>query len=131
MSIIGDIAAIVTLSGKARELAAQTKNLELRKMLVDLEEKLIEFRAELVTLKGQNVELQEENVRLKDELKKASAPPEVTFKDGVYFAADGSGPYCPTCWENDKKLIHITPMDGRTARLVGFKYRCSLCKAHA
>ena len=63
--------------GKAKQLADQMKNLEMKEVIVDLHGKLLDLKDEIN-------KLQEENTHLTEELKKVSAPPEVTLKDSMY-----------------------------------------------
>lgn len=81
MSIVGDITGVITLVGKAKALADQLKNLELKEVIVDLQGKLLDLKEKIN-------QLREENTRLTEELKRASAPAEVTLKDGMYYKGD-------------------------------------------
>ena len=81
MGIVSEISGVIGLAQKAKQLADDLKNLELKEVIVDLQGKLLDLKQEII-------ELREENARLTEEVKRASTPPEVTLKDGVYYKGD-------------------------------------------
>ena len=121
MDIIGNITGVINLAVKAKALADKTRNLDLKEAIIDLQSQLID-------LKSQIVELREENQLLKEEVKKAKAPAEVIVRDGVYYKADGDGPFCTGCYDSKGKFSRITELNS-LYRSIG-KWRCPVCQAH-
>ena len=65
----------------------------------------------------QILELQKENEMLKKEnkelQKKLEFQDDVEYKNNAYWKkSDGDGPYCPRCWDGDKKLMRMTTKVG-------------------
>ena len=121
MSIAGDITSVISLVGKAKTLADQLKNLELKEVIVDLQGKLLDLKEEIN-------QLREENARLTEELKRASAPPEVTLKEGMYYKGD-DGPFCTACHDNNGKLIRLVEANHPERRMMGIRRKCPVCEA--
>lgn len=53
---------------------------------------------------------------------------EVVVKQGVYWKADGDGPFCTACYDTDKKFIRLTEFTGHFTAFG--KWKCNVCKAH-
>lgn len=85
---------------KALEIANELKNIELKEAILELKEKIIELREENITLKEQLKEKQKYNMQ---------------FIDNYYWdiKEDGSkvGPYCPACWDGDRKPVRMQQSD--------------------
>jgi hypothetical protein len=122
MSVLGDIAGAIGLVKQAKELADQLKNLELKQVIVDLQGKLLDLKEEIN-------ELREENARLTEEVKRASVPPEVTLKDGMYYKGD-DGPFCTSCHDSGGKSIRLIEANRPEQQLMGIQRKCPVCKAH-
>ena len=79
-----------------KEIADITQNIELKSLIVDL--------------KSEILELKEENQNLKEELSKIQDI-DLIFENCVYWKInqDGvkDGPFCPVCWDKDKKLVRL------------------------
>jgi hypothetical protein len=61
-------------------------------------------------------------------LKRASAPPEVTLKDGMYYKGD-DGPFCTACHDTNGKLIRLIEAAHFEQRVAGFRRKCPVCQA--
>jgi hypothetical protein len=87
--------------------------LETAKDVYDLAKKgmTIEFQEKLMELREQALELQEENQKLRmrvAELEgKTKRRDEMQFRPPYYFRIGDKIPFCPTCWENEEKAIHM------------------------
>jgi hypothetical protein len=72
-------------------------------------------------------ELTGENARLKGDPERATAPPEVESRDGMYFRKDGAGPYCTACRDERGKMNRVTEPPPALRKLGG--WRCPTCHA--
>lgn len=94
--------------GSIIELAKDAYELAKKGMTVELQERIMEVRE-------QAIELQEENLKLRTELLalKTAAEEEKTLEwdEQIYWKKlpddNKDGPYCPTCWDNGKKLVRL------------------------
>jgi hypothetical protein len=92
MSAIPGYKDIVDLIKKGATFEAQEKIMELREACMTLEN-------EVHTLKKTVRDL-EEALRFKEAL---------SFQPPFYFMKDDAHPFCPRCWEKDRRGIHIGP----------------------
>ena len=79
------------------ELAKKTNNLELTKKVVELEEQINTLSREKRTIEGQVAELQST----------LSFSKVLSFKTPFFYAEGEPVPYCPNCWEGNRKSIHL------------------------
>ena len=100
--------------------------------IVDLLKKgaTLEAQERIMELREATILLQDENHVLKDRVKQLEEA--LCFKEGLQFIApfyfkEGDGnPFCPRCWEKDKRGIHVGP---ETAKGYIFIRTCPDCKA--
>ena len=90
---------------------------------MDIKGQCLDLRSELADLKAENARLATELESLK------SAAPELVVKAGLYHKPDGDGPFCPTCYDNNRKVIRLTENPFRIRRMVGH-YSCGVCKSN-
>lgn len=126
MSILGDVSGVIGLVKKAKELADELKNIELKTVIVDLQGKLLDLKEEIV-------ELREENARLAQQVKQAPvaalpAKDTVTLRGGLYYKAD-DGPFCTACYDTGEKFIRVTNATRDEAKLIGIRHKCPVCRA--
>ncbi len=104
------------------ELADAAKNAHAKMVTADLQVQLAELKVRLAGLL-------DENTQLKTDLKKAqSTEPEVVLKEGLYYHANGDGPFCTLCYDSNHKLIRVAKLT-HTMTILG-KWRCGICKTH-
>ena len=103
--------------GRAKEIA------DLVKALGDIElyRKIIDLEGEIVEVEGQNIELTKENRKLKEQLETAG---KMTFKYPVYYMEGDEVPFCPCCWESDRKTIHLSYVDRNVGSESYWCYQC-------
>ena len=80
---------------------------------LDLYQKIIDLRDEIFTLREQNLEIKERNKELEEAL---SLKGKIQKEGNVYYVINNDekdGPFCITCWDDDKKLIHLYEERGR------------------
>jgi hypothetical protein len=108
MGIIDNVREIADLVKKAGDI-------ELYRKIVKLEGEVIELTREKRVLEEQIQQLQ-----LQLEMAK-----KLTFRAPFYYAPPDEVPFCPRCWETDKKAIHLT---GPLQVIAGTRYDCPECR---
>ncbi len=114
---MADFAAITsTISGavgvlkEVGSLAKKAGNHELNQRIIDLQSRIIEIQAQLTELANENEALKRRNLELSHI---SDVVKELQYEESVYWRVrDGKridGPFCPTCLENDQKVIHLAP----------------------
>ncbi|WP_127849714.1 hypothetical protein [Lacticaseibacillus hulanensis] len=107
-----------TLFKDISEHVKKTRNLELTNDLLDLQQKMLELFTENQDLKQQLADMQSEQ----------DLAHKVVFQGGAYYNKETlEGPFCTSCWESEKKLIHLTTS---TLRVHGVQSMCPNCKSH-
>lgn len=100
------------------------------KDIVSLVKKIdnIELNRRIVNLESEVFDLIRENRDLNDkveELKTLFAiSKKMIFKSPFYYTEGDEIPYCPKCWETEKKAIHLLVEDVAA----GLRYDCPNCK---
>lgn len=95
------------------------------KEIADLVQKLgdVELYRKIVDLEGDIIELTKENRDLKKEVEQLKSQlafsKKMEYRSPFWFAEGDDVPYCPNCWEGDKKAIHLRNWSGAL--------RCSQC----
>jgi|SRR5579859_3815708 len=89
----------------------------------------LELYARVLGIQGDIMELLEKNKQLaadnEDLQRKLALMGKMTFKQPFYFQDGDETPYCPSCWEDYKKAIHLhvgLVHNGRT------RWDCPRCK---
>lgn len=90
MSAIPTYTEIVELLKKGATLEAQEKIMELREKVIELEEENISFKKEITNLKSLLAFSQQ-----------------MKHNKSLYYVEGDETPYCPRCWESNKKGIHL------------------------
>ena len=103
MSIIND----------AKEIAGLIKKLD----DIELHQKIVNLQTSIFELSNENIEQKEEIKRL-NELQKITK--KMTFRNQLYYMDGDNEPFCPRCWESEKKAIHLH-------RNSKGSYRCKNC----
>ena len=102
------------------------------KDIVDLLKKgsTLEAQEKIMELREAVIELQEENSDLKSELKECVAKlafnESLRFESPFYFSGEDPVPFCPKCWEADKKAVHLPPPRHVAS---GTRYDCIQCRS--
>ena len=71
---------------------------------IDLYRRIIELESEIIELTRENHELKVDNHDLKEKLNLSEA---LVFRKPFYYKENDDTPYCPRCWEADRKAIHL------------------------
>ena len=99
------VTAVLATLRVAREAAKQLKSTELSEKLQEVHELVADLRQHLFNLEDENRRLQSENEGLRST---KEIEEQMSYEGEVYFrTADGkkTGPYCPLCWDADRKLV--------------------------
>jgi len=104
----------------AKEIASLVRDLG----NMDLYRKIIDLESEIVELTTDNMDLQKEVGKLQEKL---ALKGKMTFRKPFYYMENDETPYCPKCWEADRKTIHLL---GPTKVIAGPRYDCPECKQH-
>lgn len=100
--------------------------IELGQKIIDLQSAALEIiseKGELLT-KNQNLlteidDLKKKINTLEEQLETKES---LNFNNSMYWLKDDENPYCPNCYDNNGKLIHLIED-------LGFmRYRCNTCK---
>jgi len=117
-SATGTMQALLEMAKRARELAKNVNNIELREMLVDLQDKALDTREE-------NQKLRDKIVELEDKLRNRDA---MNFDGNVYWHKEErntGNPFCPTCFDKEEKKIHLHAQGG--AHNLNPYWDCKVC----
>lgn len=103
MGTIKDITELLT------QLAKSIKDRELASQLFEIQSLVAQFQTELFQLQKENLELKQENNNLKQELENKNL--KIIFHANLLWLLNDEKPYCPTCYDSDRKLIHMHGFD--------------------
>ena len=74
----------------------------------------IKDQEQIMDLRTVILEMREENLSLKEKLQnlesRLRAHKDLVYKKPFYYVEGEQDPYCPACWENDNKAIHLKHM---------------------
>jgi regulator of replication initiation timing len=115
---VGLVNGTISLFKQAKEAAKNSDDHELK-------DKLSEVFDEILNLKEAVFNLAQENATLLGQLEQQKDVKWDT-KSGFYYVASDLDPFCPTCWERDRKLIHLRPIYSYSSL---FRHDCHVCKA--
>jgi len=121
--ILGINSAIETVT-KLKELNEKIKDADVKMLIANLSIELSEAKISISELLDKNRELQEEINSLKSEQNEV-----FFFKDGVYFDSNGNGPFCPSCYEGEKKKHSLLPSANPVNRKMG-GHQCTVCQKY-
>lgn len=85
--------------------------------ILEVQEKLLEMQSKIQDLEKENSELKEK-LKIKENL---------IYRNNVYWINNKDkedGPFCPRCWDADKKLVRLQPFDKSD-----YSYDCPNCKS--
>ena len=111
------VGPVIAIGKKIIEIAEAIKNKELNAAVIQLQEVMMEFQSKSMEQKKEIERLEGEVKALKEQLRiKAN----LVYEGGAYWnkeeSADGKGPFCPTCWTVDEKIVHLPARDDALLR---------------
>jgi hypothetical protein len=107
------ISDIISAGKNLIEIVQKSDNLDIIK-------KSLEFQQKTLELVVENQSLKEKINKLENILK---ASKELLFRSPFYFHKDDKIPYCPRCWEDFKKQIHLVINESDAWK----SYECPSC----
>ncbi len=99
----------MSIIDRAKEIADLIKKLD----DIELYRKIVELEGEIFELTRANRGLEDEVSELKQVL---TASKEMRFKKPLYYSGDDPQPYCPKCWEVNKRAVHLFGPKGVAGR---------------
>ncbi len=98
------------------EFVKKFNDIELNRRILNLENEVLDLSREKRRAEEQVEELQR-SLKFKGELK---------FKEPFYWLEGDNVPYCPICWEDKGKVVHVTYSHAHDGRQY---WNCLNCKA--
>lgn len=86
---------------------------------VPLYRKIVDLEGEVLDLTRRNRELEHSMEELRESLRFTE---ELKFRAPFYWVIGDGTPYCPKCWEDRKKAIHLQLLNPANQY-----YRCPVC----
>jgi hypothetical protein len=129
MGIFDGIEKLINEHGSAqilgeRLLLASDQNAAQERRISELERQLKESEAERTALRNQLQRSQSEHQQAAQHIQSIHSLPQLQFVAPFYFADGDAVPFCPTCWEDMKKPIHLPPP---FKSMAGSVYKCHKC----
>lgn len=118
--LIGTAANAVQLIGRLREINRNVANAEFANALADLS-------MEIANLKIQAADLLEENDKLRRQIAQQNST-ELVFKGFAYYSENGDGPFCPGCYDSNRKSVRLAK-EADAFRVFG-SHNCPVCRQH-
>jgi uncharacterized protein YydD (DUF2326 family) len=112
VSIASITSTITGIVGAAKEVASVAKrvgNRELIEKVTDLQERILDIQTEMIDLTNENHNLKQRVSELEQVGELAG---KLVYQESVYWLpkeGGRDGPFCPSCWDADRKLIRLTP----------------------
>ena len=121
MDITAGVAGAVVVVKKLLELKTIAKDAEAKLLIADLQ-------LQLADVKTTAADLMNEKLQLAERLRRATEPPPVMIKEGLYFKEDEDGPFCTTCYDRDGKMIRLIRANLKEMHAMGHTHHCGVCK---
>lgn len=113
------------LSDNSPELDKATLKLELANLMVEL----ASVKMEVISLQALVFDAEQKNKALEEKLNENES---FIFKSGVYWKAGDDTAFCPKCWENDGKKLHmlarLRKYGGMGSSVEKPNWYCRVCK---
>ncbi len=109
MGILEKFAALGNIVKNIADLAQHEKGTELRNQVIQLQSQLLELQSELLSFQQENADLRAKVSQAEKALQPDGKP---VYDENVYWLErDGQrdGPYCPTCYDADRRFIRLNP----------------------
>ncbi len=124
------LTALKTATDIAKGINSLNSEVEIKSKTSEFLNVILDLQNAMLALQSTVADLQSENTSLKNEIdelrRNATESGSLKFEDKVYWKEEDGTPFCPTCWENNKKLIHL---DGDGIPFEGVvTWYCSICK---
>tara|TARA_B100000614_G_C14548131_1_gene492875 strand:- start:130 stop:528 length:399 start_codon:yes stop_codon:yes gene_type:complete len=104
------------------ESSSSLKEAETKLKLAELISALADAKVSIADIKSELIDKDTKIDDLKRELEMKS---NLIFKKPYYFQDGDQQPFCPVCWENDSKTIHLQGPENYNGET---GYNCLVCK---
>jgi hypothetical protein len=121
-AVTSTIAGIVSAVKEAVSIAKKVGNRELTEKLADVQARILDLQTNMIELTDENHALR---LRIGELEQVGELAGKLAYQESVYWLpkeGGRDGPYCPNCWDAQKKLIRLTP--GATKGT----FYCGVCK---
>ena len=132
MADLTSIAAVLSSVKAATDIAKIIKdsnvslaNAETKLKIAELISTLADVKLELAEVQDALRDKDQNILSLENQLKEQR---NLKFDGKLYWAEGDTTPFCPACYENGSKLIHLTHMDG-TSDYHAYEH-CKICKSN-
>jgi hypothetical protein len=102
------------------DVAMQTQNVDLREGILSVREELIDVKESLLDIREENLRLRESNQSLESRIAKLQIPSELILDGSFYYTEEKVGPFCPACWESQRKQQRLSK--------IGPVHKCPVCE---
>ncbi len=89
---------------------------------MELYQQILDLQGEIMELTQENRDLQKNLQEVQDKLSQVD---KMVFRSPFYYTACDDIPFCPRCWEVDKKAVHL-PQPVHSG--LGPAYKCLECE---
>lgn len=121
-SLMRAITSVVTLAEKLASTSEKVKRAEITEVIANLRDESSQVRIRAAEANERIAALMEENQHLRQEISKLASPPELVRRDnGLYYKGEDTQPYCPNCYEGERKVSLLTQV--KEFRMV----KCTRC----
>lgn len=104
------------------ETAKDAYDLAKKGMTIELQEKIMDLREQALVLEEENLRLR---THVRDLQESAREKEAMQFRAPYYFRESDSVPFCPVCWERDRKAIHMRAYIGGDDKQY---HTCGVCR---
>ncbi len=87
---------------------------------IELLKRTLELQNEVMALTDENHRLKAEIAAARDAASRGST---LSFRAPLYYAPDDATPFCPRCWEVDRRTVHLHG----PFRVTGLRWDCPQC----
>jgi len=122
--VVNAIQNAIEIIGRMRQISKNIENAEFKNLLADLSNEIADAKLEVVGLKEEVVKLREALLK-KEALLAQREEAKPTLQGDCYVFAGETGLFCTACFDDRKKKIRVTAVDG-PFNVFG-QYRCNVC----
>ncbi|CAA0210030.1 hypothetical protein [Klebsiella oxytoca] len=126
---VGIIDKAVGIAKKLADDGGELDRATLKLELANLMAELASAKMEVITTQALLFDAEQKIIDLKEKLKDKAA---FTFSDGVFWAEGDTTAFCPKCYENEDKKIHMVSRErayaGFGSTIAKPNWYCRVCK---
>jgi hypothetical protein len=112
IDVLENIPALLGALKALAELAKEQKNAEVTQKVIELQQYILELQNDMLSLQSERARFESRILQLEQALNPMG---KVVFADNVTWVqteeGKREGPFCPHCFDSDKKFIHLNKLD--------------------